>query len=307
MPRDISTPSSAPAFLRTRLAGLVNRLRDHFREPRLLVSTFSTLFWYFPNSDTFRVVHEGAGRYYGVGLADDERRLLVMSRPDQERDDLLLAVDPLTSECSRRWQLDSRDTHQIVRDGRRLFVTDAFRGRILVYELPDVRLVRRYDNFDYQAHINSIRVLDGDLYALAHNFGPSVLYRLDQESGAILDQWPSFGMGSHDIIAFEGSFLSLDSAAGGLLRVDRRSKRAETLWAQSGMFTKGLCVEGNVAYFGLSRPSQREQRYSVVCSMVAFDIAKGTVLWHRAMPFPGLVNAINTPRQLLVDARGTDP
>jgi hypothetical protein len=139
LPRDISTPSSAAAFLRTRLAGLVNRLRDHFREPRLLVSTFSTLFWYFPSSDTFRVVHDGAGRYYGVGLADDERRLLVISRPDQERDDLLLAVDPLTSECSRRWQLDSRDTHQIARDGRRLFVTDAFRGRILVYELPDVR------------------------------------------------------------------------------------------------------------------------------------------------------------------------
>ena len=70
------------------------------------------------------------------------------------------------------------------------------------------------------------------------------------------------------------------------------------------MFTKGLCVEGTVAYFGVSAPSEREERYSVVCSIVAFDIVQRTVLWRRPMPFPGLVNAINTPRQLRIDTRG---
>jgi hypothetical protein len=166
-------------------------------------------------------------------------------------------------------------------------------------------LIRSYDNFDCQAHINSVRILDGALYVLAHNFGASALYRLDQVSGATLDTWPDFGQSSHDIVPFEDAFLTLDSFGGGLLRVHRATKQARTLWVEQSKFTKGLCVEDGIAYFGVSLPAQRDERHVVVCDVLAFDLARESVLWRRPMPLRGLINAIATPQQLAHEKVGT--
>ena len=125
-------------------------------EPRLLVSTAATLFWYFPRTQTHQVTHHGAGKYYGVAALDDsQRRLLVTSRPDQDRDDMLLELDQDSGAVVRRSQLASRDTHQMIRDGERLLVADTYRGRVLAYALPQLNLVRTYEGFTKANHVIS--------------------------------------------------------------------------------------------------------------------------------------------------------
>jgi hypothetical protein len=291
------------------LKQLYNRFRDFKNSahgPRLLVSSFTTLFWHFPQTGESRVIHNSAGKYYGIGLADNPHEFLAISRPDQECDDLLLKINHLTGAVSQTWQLTSRDTHQAIRHGDRLLVTDSFRGRLLEYSLPEVALVRSYDVLNYEAHLNTIRVFEGNYYLLAHNFGESALHRLDPQSGEIQETWAEFGLGSHDVTPWEDSFLTVDSLHGGLLRVNRCTQQTRMLWCEEGKFTKGLCVEGGIAYFGVSPPSQREMRYQVICELVAFDLLNERLLWRRPMPFPGLINAVTTPQQLAREKRGEE-
>lgn len=282
----------------TGLRNLFLDFKNSIRGPRLLVSSFTTLFWHFPQTGQSRVVHNTAGRYYGIGIGDRPDELLVISRPDQERDDLLLRINHRTGVVSRTWQLASRDTHQAIRYGNLLLVTDSFRGRLLVYSLPQVELIRTYDVLNFEAHLNTVRVFEQDYYLLAHNFGDSALHRMDPQSGEIRESWPAFGRGSHDIIPWNGGFLTLDSLNGGLLFVDRQSKQARTLWSEAGAFTKGLCVENGIAWFGVSPPAVRGTRFEVQCELVGFDLRHELLKWRQAVPFPGLINAITSPQQL---------
>jgi hypothetical protein len=267
--------------------------------PSLLVATFNHLFWYTPRTGAYRVVHGGEGKYYGIAAADaQQRHLLAMSRPDQERDDVLLEIEQASGKVLTRFQLASRDTHQVLRDGDRLFVTDAFRGRILVYRLPEVQLVRVYDGFTHENHVNSVRPLDGNLLALCHNFGKSWMAKIDPGSGKVVDRYEDVGFCAHDILPWQDCFIMCDSLNGQLIRVDRGTRRACPLWSEPGQWTKGLMVENDIAYFGASPPSERESRYTVCCNVIAFDLVKEKELWRQPMKYPGLINAITTSTAL---------
>jgi len=272
--------------------------------PRVLAATFGRLGWLFPATGRQRVVHEGAGKYYGLApAAGPERateRVFVVSRPDQERDDTLLEVDTLHSRgrVVRSVQLASRDTHQMVRDGERLFVTDTWRGNVLEYALPEVRLVRTLGGFTHESHVNSLLVEGESLYVLCHNKGKSFMARVALGSGEVEETWPDVGEHAHDIVAWGEGFLVCDSRGGGLLHVDRRTRACTTLYADPGHFTKGLVVDGGVAYFGISPAARREERGRVECELACFDLGAGRLLARRPIETRGLVNALATPASL---------
>jgi outer membrane protein assembly factor BamB len=275
--------------------------------PRLLLASFGRLFWWFPATGAHRVVHEGEGKYYGLAPAADdgpaEARIAVVSRPDQERDDVLLSIDAATGAVLRRLALASRDTHQMVRAGDVLYVTDTFRGRVLALSWPDGRLLRAYEAFTRENHVNSLLVEDGSLLVVCHNRGRSALARLDLATGAISERWEDVGEHSHDVLPFGDDLLVCDSRGGGLLRVARADRRARTLWSDPGHFTKGLVVEDGIAYFAVSKAAVREERFRVECDVVAFDVAAGRAVWRRPTPSRGLVNALATPRSLEAQRR----
>jgi len=277
--------------------------------PCLLVATFGRLLWYFPETDTHRMVQEGRGKYYGMAPAGpawaQDGRVLVVSRPDQARDDRLLLIDHRTGRTLSRTQLVSRDTHHAVRAGARLFVTDTFRGRIVVHRLPDLSVERTYDAFTHENHVNTLLVESDALLCLCHNKGRSSLAVLDRRSGEVVDAFDDVGEHSHDLAEWRGRIVLCDSRGGGLRLLDRETRRSEVLFAEAGTFTKGLAVAGDVAWFGISQAATRSERIAVSCDLVAYDLAAGRVLWRRAIPSGGLVNSIVTAAGLDDQLRAT--
>ncbi len=270
--------------------------------PRLLLATFGRLLWYFPQTGAHRVAHEGRGKYYGMApeTADWERdgRLLVVSRPSQAQNDRLLVLHHGTGKTVRKVPLDSRDTHHAVRRGDRLFVTDTYRGRVLVYSLPDVRLEREYSDFTHEDHVNTVLVEDERLFVLCHNKGKSTMVALDRASGDVVELYEDVGEHSHDIAVWRDQFAICDSRGGALILVDRASRACRTVFAEEGAFTKGLAIEGDTAWFAISTAATREERFAVSCDLVAYDLAAERVLWRRAVPSGGLVNSIVTAADL---------
>ncbi|MCG3133236.1 MAG: hypothetical protein HMLKMBBP_00361 [Planctomycetes bacterium] len=278
-------------------------------EPVLLLATFGRLLRFDPSgadgSGAETVVHEGAGKYYGLAPAGEPdvgpaaSRLAVVSRPDQQKDDVLLEIDALRGDVVRRRPLRSRDTHQIVRAGRRLFVTDTFRGRILGHDWPSLELRSEIAAFTHENHVNSL-LPDGrgGLFAMCHNKGKSFMARVDVASRAVTGRWPDVGENSHDIHLEGRTFVICDSKGGGLVAVDAESRACRTLWSSPGCFTKGLAVQDGVAYFGVSPHAVREERFRVQCDVVAFDLREGRELWRRRVASNGLVNAIATEATL---------
>jgi hypothetical protein len=269
---------------------------------RLLVATFGRLLWYFPETDSHRVVQDGRGKYYGMSpwSADweEDGRLLVVSRPDQEKDDRLLLVDHRTGRTIRKLPLGSRDTHHAARSGDRYFVTDTFRGRVLEYALPGMELVRAHDGFSHEHHVNTVLVEPERLFVLCHNKGDSWLAVLDRASGETVDRYDDVGQHSHDLSAWRDQIVICDSRGGALILVDRATKACRTAYREEGAFTKGLAVEGDVAWFAISKAATRAERIAVSCDLVAYDLAADEVLWRRPIPSNGLVNSIVTATDL---------
>ena len=218
--------------------------------------------------------------------------------PHEEKNDRLLLLDHRRGKTRRKISLDSRDTHHDVRVGDELFVTDTFRGRVLVYALPGLTLARAYDSFTHENHVNTVLVERDALFVLCHNRGASTMPVVDRASGEVTDVYEDVGEHSHDISPWRSDFLINDSRGGALIHVDRTTKRARTLHADAGHFTKGLTVVGDVAYFATSMAATREERFAVSCELLAYDLAAETLLWRRPIPSRGLVNCITTHRDL---------
>lgn len=273
--------------------------------PILFLATFTRLLRFDPGAGACDVIHEGAGKYYGLAPAGEPgdgpaaSRLAVVSRPDQQSDDTLLEIDVPSRRVTRRRPLASRDTHQIVRAGRRVFVTDTFRGRVLSYSWPALEHLGTASSFTHENHVNSL-LPDGrgGLFALCHNKGKSWMARLDPATGAVGERWPDVGENAHDIHLEGGTFVLCDSRGGGLIAVDAATRTCRTLWSAPGCFTKGLAVESGVAYFGVSPHAIREERFRVECGLVAVDLGTGRELWRRSVASPGLVNAVATEATL---------
>jgi hypothetical protein len=271
--------------------------------PRLLIATFGRLLWYFPQTEQQRVVQDGRGKYYGMAPHDREfaknGRVLVVSRPSQEKNDRLLLLDHRRGKTQSKRPLDSRDTHHAVRVGDEFFVTDTFRGRVLVYALPSLKLTRVYDGFTHENHVNTVLVEQDVIHVLCHNKGTSSMAVVDRGSGDVVDMYEDVGEHSHDISLWRGDFVISDSRGGGLILVDRETKAARTLHADEGHFTKGLTIAGDVAYFCTSMAATREERFAVSCDLLAYDLAADQLLWRRPISSRGLVNCIVTYEDLL--------
>ena len=71
------------------------------------------------------------------------------------------------------------------------------------------------------------------------------------------------------------------------------------------VFSKGLTVQGDVAYFGLSgarRPVDRTKNFSTL--LVAFDLATKSELWVRTIDSKGLVNQVVSMEYLNTNCAG---
>lgn len=273
---------------------------------RLIVATFGRLLALDPHSGAAVVIHEGAGKYYGLAPAADagpaDALLAVVSRPaekgDADRTDYVLEIDVEGRSLVTRRPLPTLDTHQMVRAGNLLLVTDPERGEIALLAWPMLRALRRIGGFTQENHVNSLHVEGGAVFAMCHNKGKSWMARIDLASGRIEGRFDDVGEHAHDVVPHEDSFIVCDSKGGALLRVDRTTKRAERLWAASGSFTKGLAVDDGTAWFGVSPAATRAERAHVACDVVGFDLRTRREVARLPIDSRGLVNAIATEESL---------
>ena len=273
---------------------------------RLLAATHQQLIWIFPDSRRYRVVQKGNGKYYGMSPRgskyESENRVLVVSRPDQEADDFLLDIDLKTGKTLARYQLDSRETHFALAEGDRFFVTDTYRGRVLEYELANLKLVNVFDQFTHDNHVNTVYLEDGVMWVLCHNKGESSLVELDRDSGAILRTIKGVGCRSHDIARWNDYLVICDSRGGGLVLVDTTKNTVKSVFKGDGLFTKGLVVQDDLAWFAISPAAVREERELVKCDLVAFNLSSQREVWRWSIPSGGLVNSIVSHEGLLRQA-----
>eukprot|EP00775_Hariotina_reticulata_P005663 gene5663-5900_t len=287
---------------------------------RLLLATHSRLMWYYPDSDEYRILHEGEGVHYGMftGAGSPSSTVWTAVRPHNWRPtttkEYLLELDMETGAELRRVQLPSRFTHDVVRHGSSVYVCDTGNGRILQLSFPAMKpsdIVR--------VNVSAMPTIpDPDAWlqeqynkledeGLAGSSQPPTA-RPNQPEGAgypILGRVQRVGQKAHGLVPWQGAYIMLDSDNGALMALDLTGNaqgdgfRLVQLWKtpEKGTFLKGLAVVDDVAYFGISPWAPRSARDDPKTNneLAAFDLIAGQLLWRREVPTAGLLNTVGAP------------
>jgi len=185
--------------------------------------------------------------------------------------------------------LPSVFTHDATRVGSRIIVTDCEGGGLVEFQWPSMKLVRNVKPFTIRHHVNTVAIVNDEVWALLHNLGKSLLVKVDMDTGKRIEQRTDVGTQSHGLVWWHGNFVILDSFNGAVIHGDT------TLWkSDTKCFLKGLCVHDDVAYFGLSEITERSNRGSLQlqCEVLALDLNTRKLLWRHPVQTCGLLNAI---------------
>lgn len=276
---------------------------------RVLLASAGRLAWYRYDTDELRVLHEGAGFYYGA-FTGGERDVLggpatlwVVSRPAAagSHDELLhLGLD--SGKELGRTQLDSAFTHDAVRRRERVFVASTGDGRVLELEYPSLSLLQAHALFSPEQHISTLGPdASGKLWAVLHNQGApsSDIVQVDLGEAKELARISGVGDRAQGLVFWDRYILTLDSGGGALVRADPVSGDTAKLWqaGDSAVLLRGLCVVDDIAFFGICPQVSPQQRSdpSVSCELAAFDLKSSLLLWRRRLDTKGLLNIVAAP------------
>lgn len=283
---------------------------------KVLLASHGRLMWYDMVNNKVDILDDKHGIYYGgfYGSDDrekDDRKLWYVSRPHNWRPETavesLVELQESTRQKVRSVQINSRFTHDVVRKGRFVYAADTERGAILEFELPDMVMRRRMELFTKQEHVNTLSpTKDGKfLWAMLHNLGPSILAKIDLQSGTIIKKIDNVGKKSHGAVQLDGMYanqiLFLDSDHASLSLIDLETEQVKTLFSIKGSyFLKGLCVIDNIAFFGIAAAQKRQNRAdeSLQCELAAFDLVENRLIFRRSLPTKGLLNVVSAPHLL---------
>jgi hypothetical protein len=235
---------------------------------QFLVSTTNYLLAVEPESHKLWRIHSGGGLYYGLarganGLLYAARRNCVIGPTDpgarSSEEGSILVFDRDFKQCDElRPKFALRDVHGIAYLDGRLWVTCSYDNMVAIYDTK----ARDWDRW-YPApnpahrdsdihHFNTIRFIDGRVYLIAHNFGPSLLLSYHYPSLQLESTTP-LGLTSHDLFLFENAFATCSSGEGVI--VNTSGDRLRT-----GSFPRGLAMtpEGNL--LGMSMSTPRDKR-----------------------------------------------
>eukprot|EP00884_Botryococcus_braunii_P012765 jgi/Botrbrau1/2148/Bobra.0093s0053.1 len=276
----------------------------------LLLASHTRVLWHDVETGANRVIHEGEGVYHGVfpGPQVDGRgqptSLWLLSRPQDwqpgSAEEFLIQIDSHSGMTISRVRLLSRFAHDAVRRGDQVYISSTADGEIFQLSMPGMGEVARFELFTPHQHVNSLAPLtEGRMWALLHNMGNSELVLLDSKEGRIMERHKGVATKGHNLVAWRSWLLLLDSGNGGLARFQPQTAKRDNLWhaPEPGMYTKGLAVIDDIAYFGLSPAQPKEGRAdtSLDCELVAYDLIEGRLLWRRKVPTRGLLNVVAAP------------
>lgn len=251
---------------------------------KVLATTSHSVFALDCNTGDARVVHRGAGLYFGIARVGTRyavaarRRLVSSAVPREAEHGCLLLVDARFASCETiEAPFPLRDLHQIAWFDDRLFVTCSFDDAIAVFDgagwerwtpqLPrDVAARRSRSDAEHDRyHYNSFLLLDDEVALLAHNHGPSNVDFFDRRSRSFRRTLP-LGVQAHNLW-YEGDRLWTCSSIEGRLVADDGEAIA------TGGFPRGVAFDGRARAFGLSALSERGQRDFASAAIALCDAA----------------------------------
>lgn len=227
-----------------------------------LVSTSKELLILDKSNMTIRVIHEGAGLYYGIAADSDHVYVAARRNRDNyknktlEKGVILVFNKKLTQIDTIEAPFPLRDLHGIAMVGRNLWITctgDNFVGIFnrsqkawqVWHPLPNKT------GSDIN-HFNTVAFNNGRGYLIAHNFGISDLFEFNPETKDISKTTP-LGLHSHSLLLDDKRYYC-DSARGLVRSVDSR------FVLRLGGFTRGIAATGNELLVGISEIAERHDR-----------------------------------------------
>jgi len=218
-----------------------------------------------------RVVHRGAGMYYGIARLDSgyavaaRRRTAGSSIPRADERDVILTFDErLRARESIEPPFALRDVHEIAWFDGHLWVTSTFDDRIALFdgstweqwspELPPhgIPASPHPDAPDDHHHWNSFFASDDELALLAHNHGPSHIHFFDRRKRSFR-RTIALGRQAHNIWRAGDAYATCSSIEGRLVATDGWELR-------TGGFPRGVCNGPSHRAVGLSALVERDRR-----------------------------------------------
>jgi hypothetical protein len=197
---------------------------------RLTIASHGRLFYYFPQTNETKVLHEGDGVHYGTFPGDKDnhgslKSLWVVVRPHNwhptTSDEVLIELDATTGSELQRKKIPSRFTHDVVRSGDSVWVCNTDEGKVLQLRYPSMELVRTLGLFTKKDHVNTLAPLrPGKLFAILHNKGLSDLALIDLSANTqtpLQTRIKGVGTSSHGLVEYRGGWLVLDSERSSLV------------------------------------------------------------------------------------------
>lgn len=225
-----------------------------------------------------RVLHRGAGLYYGIAQIGSmyavaaRRRLVSSDVPrDDERGCILVFDRAFGSPRVVEAPFALRDVHQIAWFDDRLWVTCSFDDRIAIRTgarweqwvpqppTPAEPAERAHDRY----HFNSFHVGDDELALVAHNHGASDLHFFDRRTRTWRRSIP-LGRQSHNVWLDGDAYVTCSSIEGRLVSTSG--------WTfATGGFPRGVCMDGEHVAVGISALSERGQRDFTSAAIGLYD------------------------------------
>lgn len=246
-------------------------------------------------------IHAGSGVYYGISFSDS--RIFVAARrfPLQgneadaaQSNGVILVFDAclnLRQELSASFPL--RDIHQILWAGGRLFVTAPYDDLVGIYEdgawrqwtpLPPRPRKERPSG---GRHYNSLFVSGGEIYLLAHNFGPSEVFVFDAATLALQRSFP-FGCYAHNLWREGPDLMTCSSGDGRILS-------AAGPVVHTGNFPRGIIVAPEDRYAGIAAFQERREERGSHDSLIAHYDPKWRLVRALSLRGMGMIHDIRCP------------
>ena len=232
-----------------------------------LITTTQHVLAFDQSAQTFRRVHSGRGLYYGVCEVGDQYFIACRNEtrgPEDERlrqleRGTILVFDRnfrLIEELEPEFPL--RDVHGMASFDGKLWVTCSLDNMVAVFDLKTRAWSSWYPSPDPGArgrdvnHFNSIALIEGRVWLVAHNFGASHLLCYDYPS-LELRKVHQVGHQAHDIFPLDGALATCNSQFGSLQSMAGREVR-------TGSFPRGIAFEQGAIVLGLSMYASRADR-----------------------------------------------
>lgn len=220
-----------------------------------------------------KVIDRAHGLYYGIAYSN--QAIYVAARNSQsttketkaQEDGSILVYDfDLQLKDEIRAPFPLRDLHQIVYYDQKLWMTCSYDDWIAIYD------GERWERWQPctvaagtpdQKHFNSLYFDAEHVYVLAHNYGPSQIYRC-RLSDRQIEQVIALGTVAHNIWQQDGAIYTCSSGSGTI-------ESTNGFRLEVGSFPRGVVVTDDRIIIGISEAKQRDQRIYTTSSIRVFD------------------------------------